>query len=56
MSSFARSNSSVSQVTVEYDKNGARCSKEFKDVFSARRFYAAKYKEGKNPKIINASR
>lgn len=38
-------------IAVEYDANGKRTTKEFKDHFAARRFYVAKLKEGRNPKV-----
>ena len=38
-------------VWVEYDCRGERKSKHFDDAHEARRFYAAKLKAGKNPKV-----
>ena len=43
-------------VFVEYDCLGSRKQKRFDCVYKARRFYAAKYKAGKNPKITKAER
>ena len=39
------------KVAVEYDSRGTRATKTFDDAFAARRFYAAKLKANKNPKI-----
>lgn len=39
-------------VDVEYDARGARAVKHFEDANEAKRFYAAKDKAGKNPKVI----
>ena len=36
-------------VRVEYDRHGKRVTKHFVDAYEARRFYAAKFKAGKNP-------
>lgn len=44
------------EVTVEYDAAKRRVSKTFTDPFEARRFYVAKAKAGKNPKVINPSK
>lgn len=38
-------------VRVEYDRRGQRVSKHFKSPYAARRFYAAKFKQGKNPTV-----
>ena len=39
-------------VAVEYDCRGKRMMKRFDDIFEARRFYAAKDKDGKRPKVV----
>ena len=38
-------------VRVEYDKNGKRASRMFKDAYEARRFYVTKFKLGRNPAV-----
>lgn len=38
-------------VFVEYDCHGGRRTKKFLDAYEARRFYASKFKSGKNPKV-----
>lgn len=38
-------------IEVEYDSRGERVSKIFKDLYEARRFYAGKVRQGKNPKV-----
>ena len=38
-------------VRVEYDPNGQRTTKHFDDAYEARRFYATKFKAGKNPTV-----
>ncbi len=43
-------------VTVEYDSRGARARKTFPTAYAARRFYAIKYREGRNPRIVSAQR
>jgi len=40
------------RVTVEYDCRGNRETKTFDSAFKARSFYAAKFKLGRNPKIV----
>lgn len=46
----------VKTVAVEYDgPNGKRLTKVFSDVFASRRFYVAKSKAGKNPRVTSAS-
>jgi hypothetical protein len=42
-------------VAVEYDCRGKRVCKTFTDHFEARRFYSAKDKAGKNPKVKRVS-
>jgi hypothetical protein len=39
-------------VAIEYDARGRRTQRLFTDHYEARRFYAAKYKAGKRPKVI----
>lgn len=39
------------KVSVTYDCRGKRATKTFDDSYAARRFYAAKLKEGKNPNV-----
>jgi hypothetical protein len=47
----------IASVTVEYDGAGAsRVRKTFSDPFAARRFYAAKDRAGKRPRIVAAAR
>ena len=43
-------------VTVEYDwrNTGKRVTKEFEDANAAKKFYAKKLKDGKNPKLVEA--
>lgn len=42
----------IPAIVVAYDgRNGDREFKKFMDVFQAKRFYAAKFKSGKNPTI-----
>lgn len=43
-------------VAVEYDCRGGRASREFRDEYAARRFYSAKAREGKNPKVKRVER
>jgi integrase len=43
-------------VVVEYDGKDGRVSKRFEDAFAGRRFYAAKDKTGKHPKVLSADR
>ena len=38
-------------VVVEYDCRGRRATKQFDDAYAARRFYASKFKSGKNPVV-----
>jgi hypothetical protein len=38
-------------VAVEYDARGKRVTRQFANAFEARRFYAAKARAGKNPKV-----
>ncbi len=44
----------VEPVTIEYDARGKRVTRTFTDHYEARRFYAAKYKAGKRPKVRRA--
>jgi hypothetical protein len=44
------------RIGVEYDGRGGRRTKVFDDLFAARRFYAAKLKQGKNPRVRRAER
>lgn len=41
-------------VLIWYDSRDKRISKRFSDAYAARRFYAAKLKAGKNPKLTKA--
>ena len=41
-------------VVVEYDCYGRRKSRHFGDAYEARRFYAAKLQQGKNPRVKEA--
>lgn len=41
-------------VVVEYDSKSGRTYKQFADAFAARRFYATKKKQGKNPAVKKA--
>jgi hypothetical protein len=45
----------ITSVTVEYDCRGKRVRKVFTASQTARAFYAAKLKGGKNPKVISAT-
>jgi ribosome-binding protein aMBF1 (putative translation factor) len=38
-------------VVVEYDRYGQRAIKRFDDAYEARRFYALKLSQGKNPQV-----
>lgn len=38
-------------VAVEYDARDKRATKQFTDAYAARRFFVAKAKQGKNPKV-----
>lgn len=38
-------------IYVEYDKRGGRATKPFTDAYAARRFWVAKDKAGKRPKV-----
>jgi hypothetical protein len=40
-------------VIVEYDMRGGRAQKLFTDAYLGRRFFVAKDKAGKNPKVVN---
>ena len=42
------------KVVIEYDAKGERVTREFKDACASRRFYVAKDREGKHPKIVSA--
>lgn len=42
-------------VTVEYDSRGKRVTKHFEDVFAGRRWFLAKERDGKNPKVVGAT-
>lgn len=42
----------VEPIAVEYDSRGKRVRKEFTDHFEARRFYATKFKAGRNPRVL----
>jgi DNA invertase Pin-like site-specific DNA recombinase len=42
-------------VTVEYDTANGRASKTFADAYAGRRFYCAKDKAGKNPRVVAAT-
>lgn len=42
-------------VTVEYDKQGQRATKTFDCPFTARRFFTAKAKAGKRPRVVAAT-
>ena len=39
-------------VTIEYDSRGQRVRKTLPDSIAARRFYAAKFKAGRNPAVV----
>ena len=41
---------------IEYDKHNRRAIKVFNDYYEGRRFYTAKFKAGRNPKIINPNK
>lgn len=42
-------------VTIEYDSRGQRVTRTFPDAISARRFYAAKLRAGKAPRLISGT-
>jgi hypothetical protein len=42
-------------VTVEYDKRGKRVSRTFADAYAARRFFSAKAKAGKRPRVVETA-
>ena len=42
-------------IAIEYDSRGQRVCKQFTDHWEARRFYTAKDKAGKNPKVVRTS-
>jgi DNA invertase Pin-like site-specific DNA recombinase len=44
-----------SAVTVEYDGTNRRVAQTFDDLYAARRFYVAKDKAGKHPRVIGAN-
>lgn len=41
-------------IAVEYDAYGQRVRKTFEDMYEARRFYVAKDKAGKHPRVVKA--
>ena len=43
------------QVTIEYDSRGKRVTKHFEDVFAGRRWFLAKDRDGKNPRVVNGA-
>lgn len=47
-------NSKPQPIEIEYDKNGERVRKWFPNAIAARRFYMAKERAGKNPKVKRA--
>lgn len=42
-------------IAVEYDSRGQRVQRVFNDHFEARRFYVAKDKAGKHPKVVRVT-
>jgi hypothetical protein len=44
----------IGRIAVEYDRNGRRVRKTFDDVFAAKAFYVAKFRLGKNPRVVRA--
>lgn len=56
MATITTASNRISWVTIEYDSRGGRALRSFRDPYAARRFYTAKDKEGKHPKIIAAAR
>jgi hypothetical protein len=44
----------VGPIAIEYDAHGRRVQKTFDDMFEARRFFMAKDRAGKNPKVVRA--
>jgi DNA invertase Pin-like site-specific DNA recombinase len=49
----AISNRPLPPVTVEYDTASGRVRKTFADACAGRRFYVAKYKAGRNPRVVS---
>ena len=41
-------------VTVEYDSRSGRASRTFASPYAARRFYVAKFRANRNPKVLGA--
>lgn len=58
MPSFSVLNQRILSVTVEYDdgKRNERVRRTFSCPFAARRFYVAKSKAGRNPRVVTAVR
>lgn len=54
--SFTPWNTRVTSVSVEYDGKVGRVVKQFSSASAAKRFYVAKDKAGKHPKIVGATR
>ena len=55
--SFSKASRHISLVVVEYDgRKGQRVQKAFTNAYVSRRFYTAKHKAGKHPKVIKALR
>jgi len=52
MNTHATRPSGIVPVTVEYTARGRRVTKTFADAYAARRFYAAKFKAGANPRVV----
>lgn len=53
---ITRATREVKSVTIEYDRKGERVQKTFASVAASRAFYGQKMRDGKNPKIVAASR
>ena len=51
MAFVSRMSGDPGPVAVEYNARGRRERKVFRDLYEARRFYAAKYKAGAEPRV-----
>ncbi len=56
MATINTASNRIAWVTIEYDSRGGRALRSFRDPYAARRFYVAKDREGKRPKVIAAKR
>lgn len=51
MKKFCTFRDKETNITVSYEKRGRREYKHFTDAYAARRFYVAKFKAGRAPKV-----